>query len=108
MSANLGNKIKQLRKKEGYTLEGLAGKIGAGKSYLWELENKGVKKPSAERITKLASALKVTPEYLVNDKAKKPNPDVTDEAFYREYLQLDKKTKEQLRNIMTALKNNIS
>ena len=41
MANLLGAKIKELRKEKGLTLEQLAELIGSGKSYIWELENKG-------------------------------------------------------------------
>ncbi len=43
MANLLGAKIKELRKEKGLTLEQLAEIIGSGKSYIWDLENKGVK-----------------------------------------------------------------
>ncbi len=103
MSTNMGNKIRSLRKAEGLTLEGLANQVGAGKSYLWELENKGVGNPSAERLTKIAEILKVTPEYLLDDNLQQVEPEIEDEAFFRQYRRLNKRTKEQLRKIMETL-----
>jgi transcriptional regulator with XRE-family HTH domain len=44
-----------------------AEKIGSGKSYIWEIENKGVKRPSAEKLAAIAKALDVTTDYLIDD-----------------------------------------
>ena len=57
MANVLGAKIKELRKHKGLTLEQLAEKIGSGKSYIWEIENKGVKRPSAEKLAAIAKEL---------------------------------------------------
>lgn len=100
----LGQKIRTLRKTKGLTLEELAKMIGAGKSYLWELENKGVENPSAERLTKLADILGVTPEFLLNDKLVSPEPEVVDQAFFRQYQQLDPDTKKRIRQILELWK----
>ncbi len=67
MANVLGAKIKELRKEKALTLEQLAEKIGSGKSYIWEIENKGVKRPSAEKLAAIAKALDVTTDYLIDD-----------------------------------------
>jgi hypothetical protein len=41
--------------------------LGSGKSYIWEIENKGVKRPSAEKLAAIAKALDVTTDYLIDD-----------------------------------------
>ena len=48
-SANpLGDRIRNLRKEKGLTLDQLAEQSGSSKSYIWELENKSPPRPSAE------------------------------------------------------------
>ena len=49
MATALGEKIKRLRKGKGLTLEQLADRTESSKSYIWELENKNVPRPSAEK-----------------------------------------------------------
>ena len=49
MTNILGAKIKELRKDKNLTLAKLAEKIGSGKGYIWEIENKGIKRLSAEK-----------------------------------------------------------
>lgn len=58
----LAQQLRDARKQVGLTLEKLAAESGVSKTYLWELENdpEGMKKPSAELLLKLASALKTT------------------------------------------------
>ena len=45
MATALGEKIRELRKKKGYTLEKLAELTKSSKSYIWELENKNLSPP---------------------------------------------------------------
>ncbi|XIA62052.1 helix-turn-helix domain-containing protein [Bradyrhizobium sp. TZ2] len=47
----------ELRKKKGYSLDELARLSGASKSYLWELENRDERKPSAEKLIDIARVL---------------------------------------------------
>ena len=101
--ATLGEKIYKLRREKGWTLEDLAGEIGAGKSSLWELENKAPSRPSAERIERIAQALGVTSSYLLDDAQADPTQDVADKAFFKSYSKLDTPTKKKLHDILKVL-----
>ncbi len=59
-----GSEIRNLRKQKRYTLAGLAHKANLSASYISELEH-GRKKPSLKTITKLATALNVSPSEIV-------------------------------------------
>lgn len=58
----LAKRIHEARKAAGFTLDELAERAGVSKTYLWELENdtKGEKKPSADVLLRIATALSVT------------------------------------------------
>lgn len=103
MASLLGEKIRELRKKLGLSLEKLAELTGSSKSYIWELENKDAPKPSAEKISRIAAELKVTPEFLLNDKLDAPGPSESDEAFFRKYRGLSDETKKKLDDILNIL-----
>ena len=100
MANLLGAKIKELRKKKGLTVEQLAEQIGSGKSYIWELENRGVKRPSAEKLALIAKALDVTTEYLLDNEAKEPGEDIKREVFFRKFNNLDPEDQEKIMDIM--------
>ena len=94
-----GDRIKELRKKKGYTLEKLAELAESSKSYIWELENKQPPRPSADKIAKIARVLGVTPEYLLDPEVTNL-ADATDEAFYRKYRRMPPATKERFRRMI--------
>ena len=100
MSTTLGEKIRRLRKEKGYTLDQLGALTNSSKSYIWELENKNPPRPSADKIAKIAAALGVTSDYLVDTSESAPGPDVIDEAFFRKYRSMDPATKEKIRQIV--------
>lgn len=100
MTTPLGKKIRDLRKQNGYTLEKLAALTDSSKSYIWELENKNPPRPSAEKVAKIASVLGVTTDYLVSQTEAAPGEDVLDQAFFREYQNLDESTKDKLRELV--------
>ncbi len=102
MPTPLGDRIRELRRNKGLTLEALAGKVGSSKSYIWELENKDVARPSAEKLRLIALALDTTTDYLLAAE------DVTaageaDRAFFRRYQSLDESSKKKLQRILDAL-----
>lgn len=102
MTNRLGDKIKDLRKKKGLTLEELAEKIGSGKSYIWEIENKGVKRPSAEKLTLIAKALDVTTEFLVDNEQSEITDDQEKEVFFRKLGNLDKGDRDKIMDMIDA------
>ena len=104
MASQLGNKIKEYRKKQGLTLEKLATQADISKSYLWELENRDSASPSAEKLTAIADALGVTTSFLLDNDKRAPKEKELDEAFFRSYQTLEANDKAQLRKILDAFK----
>ena len=71
----VGERIKSLREKQGMTLEELGSKVGVGKSTVRKWENGMIENMRRDKIAKLASALGVTPLYLMGwDDQKTPLP----------------------------------
>jgi transcriptional regulator with XRE-family HTH domain len=101
MTTPLGDKIRTLRKKQGYTLDRLAELAESSKSYIWELENKDPPRPSADKIAKIAVALGVTPDYLITESV--GVEDATDTAFFRKYRGMEPATKEKIRKMLDLM-----
>ena len=88
MTTSLGAKIKRHRQEKGYSLDKLAELTDSSKSYIWELENRDTRKPSGEKLTRIAQALGVTTDYLLDD-SEEPSDQVLKEAFFRKFSKLD-------------------
>jgi len=95
--ATFGERIREQRKRAGLTLEQLAEAADSSKSYIWELENKNPPRPSAAKIGKIAEALNVTTDYLMNDNVELENAE--DAAFFRKYSSLSPEVKEKIRKM---------
>ncbi len=102
MPSPLGDRVRELRRKKGLTLEALAERVGSSKSYMWEIENKDVARPSAEKLHQIAIALDTTTDYLIMA-ADVTEADAQDKAFFRHYLKMDDKGKEKLREMLKIL-----
>ena len=100
MINTLGEKIRKLRKEKGFTLDRLAELSASSKSYIWELENKNPPRPSADKVTRIAEALGVTTDFLLDDMTVTPTEAVVDVAFYRKYQKLGADTKERIRQMV--------
>lgn len=106
MANRLGEKLCKLRKDNGFTLDALAEKSGLSKSYLWELENRESQRPSAEKLTALATVFGVSATFFIEDDVRTPQERHKDEGFYRDYQKLDADAKEQLHKILRTFKKN--
>ena len=62
---NMGDRIKRLRSENNMTLEELGNKVGVGKSTVRKWENGIIANMRRDKIAKLATALGVTPAYLM-------------------------------------------
>lgn len=102
MPTPLGERVRELRRKRGLTLEGLADRVGSSKSYMWEIENKEVARPSAEKLAMIATALDTTSDYLLAGDGEQEEA-AEDIAFYRKYKKMDASAKERLRKLLDIL-----
>jgi len=101
MATSLGEKIKRHRQEKGYSLDKLADLTDSSKSYIWELENRDTRKPSGEKLTRIAQALSVTTDYLLDESAD-PDEDVVREAFFRKFSKLDPDDKKRIEDMIEA------
>ena len=101
MTTSPGDKIRELRKKKGYTLDELAAKSESSKSYIWELENKDPPRPSGEKLALIAAALDVTTDYLLGVETGVETAE--DKAFFRKYQKMDTAQKTQIREMLDVI-----
>lgn len=99
MAVLLGEKLKKLRIQKGLSLDELAKLSDTSKSYLWELENREDRKPSAEKLIGIARVLSVTTEYLLDENAKFDDSQFK-EAFFRKFNRLDDEDKEKIQQMI--------
>jgi len=99
MTTSLGAKIKRHRQEKGYSLDKLAELTDSSKSYIWELENRDTRKPSGEKLTRIAQALEVTTDYLLDDTAE-PGDEVLKEAFFRKFSKLKPEDQEKIQQMV--------
>ena len=101
MPLSLQEKLRTHRQKLEYSLDDLARLSDSSKSYLWELENRPDRKPSAEKLTKIAEVLGLTTEYLLDDNADM-NDQQMKEAFFRKFNKLEAGDKQRIQDMIDA------
>jgi transcriptional regulator with XRE-family HTH domain len=100
VSSRLGDKIRELRKAKDLTLEQLAEQTDSSKGYIWELENRDTRKPSAEKLMKIAEVLGVTTEFLLDDSKDSPDDSVLKKAFFRKFEKLTENDQKKFMKII--------
>ncbi|BAT58414.1 HTH-type transcriptional regulator SinR [Variibacter gotjawalensis] len=108
MSDGVGEKIRKLRIERGYTLESFADVVSSKKAYIWQLENKRTARPSADLLLKIATALNVAPDFLLDDNATEPSKDQAVTALFRKVSQkqLSKRDIDTLMSVVDGLAKN--
>ena len=101
MAKTMGDRIRDQRKKKGYTLDELATRSESSKSYIWELENKDPPRPSGEKLALIAKALDVTSDYLLGVETEVELAE--DKAFFRKYQKMTTIQKSQIREMLEII-----
>jgi transcriptional regulator with XRE-family HTH domain len=101
MGTSLGEKLREHRKRKGYSLDDLARLSESSKSYIWELENRDTRKPSAEKLTGIAAVLGVTTDYLLDENATFDDVQMK-EAFYRKFSRLEEGDQQRIQEMIEA------
>lgn len=105
MPSPLGDKIRARRTELDMSLDQLAKLTDSSKGYLWELENRDKANPSVDKLTRLAEALGITAEFLMEANTASPDESVKDKAFFRNYQNLDADSKAKVRKLVEAWKD---
>lgn len=102
MSNSLGEKIRRLRKEKDLTIEQLADQTDSSKGYIWELENRDTRKPSAEKLIKIAAILNVDIEFLLDDSKDTPDDNVLKNTFFQKFEKLNQKDQKKFMKIIES------
>lgn len=100
---SLAARLKNLRLKNGVSLQAAADAIGISKAHLWELEMGKSTNPSVDLLVKLANYFKVSIASLVGENPK-GEEDEKLVAMFRQLKQLDPSDRELIQLIMDQQK----
>jgi len=101
MTALMGERIKERRKRKKFTLDQLASKAGCTKGYIWELENKNPPRPSAEKLSAIASALDTTVDLLIGTPINTEDElSQADKVFFRKFIKLSERRQSDIRKML--------
>ena len=112
MSNEMANKIKELRKSKGLTLEDVGNLVGVGKSTVRKWETGIIANMKRDKILALANALDTTPAYLMGWEEEQKKNDIqadiilrmrTDSNFMSAVESLYKLDKDKLQSINNML-----
>ncbi len=82
-------------------LEQLASEAQINKGYLWAIENQS-RNPSGGKLLRIADALDVSMEYLLDETKETPDESVLMKAFFRKFEKLSLEDQHKLMQVMKA------
>jgi transcriptional regulator with XRE-family HTH domain len=103
LSLKFGEKLRKIRTSRNLTLDQLADAVGSSKAYIWQLENKKQAKLSAELLLKIATELRVAPEFLLDDTRDEPSSEQLNEAFFRKFRSLSENDRRTIERLVAGL-----
>lgn len=99
----LGARLKQLRMKNGLSLQQVADAVGVSKAHIWDLETGKSANPGMELLTALAAHYETSVATLVGENpAEEDDPQLV--AMFRDLKSLDPKEREMIKAVMKTLK----
>ncbi len=78
----------------------MAAQTESSKGYIWELENRNTRKPSGEKLLKIAEVLGVTSDFLLDDGKDSPDDTVLKSAFFRKFEKLKEADQKRIMSII--------
>ncbi len=104
MASTLAQRLKELRVRNGYSLQQIADAVGASKGHVWELETGKSKNPSVELLTKLANHYEVGIAALMGEdpSATQEEPELV--ALFRDLKELSERDREVLKSTIQTMK----
>ena len=99
--ASVGDRIAQIRAEAGFTQSALARAIGTSQSAISQIEA-GERNPSFEMLRQIATALDVTPSYLIDERVEGVRPE--EEAHFRQYRGLPEAARKELEDFAAYLR----
>lgn len=101
MTTPMGQRIRDRRKEKGFTLDQLAAKAKCSKGYIWELENNDPPRPSADKLSAIASALDTTVDVLIGTPINTQDDlSPEDKVFFRKFVSLDPDKQDTVRKML--------
>jgi transcriptional regulator with XRE-family HTH domain len=101
LMASVGDRIAQIRAEAGFSQSALARAIGTSQSAISQIEA-GERNPSFEMLRQIATALDVTPSYLIDERVEGIRPE--EEAHFRQYRGLPDAARKELEDFAAYLR----
>ena len=100
---SLANKLANLRRKSGQSLQNVAEAVGASRAHVWEVETGKTKNPSLELVRRLADHFQVSVGWLVGEiPDQQSDPDVA--ALYRSLQSLSSQNRQHIQAIIDSMR----
>jgi len=99
----LADKLAELRKNSGESLQVVAEAVGASRAHIWEVETGRTKNPSLELVRRLADHFRVSVGWLVGEMPD-GNEDSQVAALYRSLQSLSPQNRQHIQAIIDSMR----
>ena len=101
---SIGSKLRQLRLKQGESLQDVANAVEASKAHIWEIETGKSSNPSLDLLTKLAEHFSVSVSHLTGETPDKDSDEEGLLVMYRSIKKLSEQDRGTLQMIIESMK----
>jgi transcriptional regulator with XRE-family HTH domain len=100
---SLANKLAELRKSSGQSLQGVAEAVGASRAHIWEVETGRTKNPSIDLVRRLADHFRVSVGWLIGE-VPDEHSDPHIAALYRSLQSLSRQNRQHIQAIIDSMR----
>lgn len=101
---SLGQRIGELRRKKGQSLQQVADSVGVSKAHVWEIEKGRAANPSMDLVRRFADHFGCSVAFLVGEDPEAPGTDPELQRMFRQAQDLDDRERKILDEMLQALR----
>lgn len=101
---SLGQRIGELRRKKGQSLQAVADGVGVSKAHIWEIEKGRADNPSMDLVRRLADHFGMSVAFLAGEEAESGDADPALQRMFRQANELDERERQILDEMLQTLR----
>lgn len=101
---SLGERIGELRRRAGQSLQAVADGVGVSKAHVWEIEKGRADNPSMDLVRRLADHFGVSVAFLAGEAVESEDADPALQRMFRQANELDERERQILDEMLQTLR----
>lgn len=101
---SLGQRISELRRKKGQSLQAVADGVAVSKAHVWEIEKGRADNPSMDLVRRLADHFEVSVAFLIGEDSEAEDANPALQRMFRQANELDERERQILDEMLQTLR----